>query len=76
MFSFLLQPLFANLSRAHEFEADAYAKEHAPAENLVNALVKLYKDNASTLTPDRLHSAWYDSHPSASARIDKLLINN
>ena len=60
------------MSRGHEFEADEYASRHAPAKDLVSALVKLYNDNASTLTPDPLYSAWYDSHPSASARIARL----
>ena len=56
----------------HEFEADAFAARHASAGDLVNALVKLYQDNASTLTPDPLHSAFYDSHPPASIRIQRL----
>jgi STE24 endopeptidase len=72
VFTFLLQPLVAMYSRKHEFEADAYAAQFSSARELVNALVKLYKDNASTLTPDPLHSAFYDSHPPASARISRL----
>ena len=72
IFLFLLHPLMANYSRKNEFEADAYAAEHADAKHLVDALVKLYRDNASTLTPDPLHSAFYDSHPPASIRISKL----
>jgi len=71
-FTFLLQPLVAMYSRKHEFEADAYAAQYSSARELVNALVKLYKDNASTLTPDPLHSAFYDSHPPARARIARL----
>lgn len=71
-FSFALQPLAAMYSRKHEFEADQYAIEKASARDLVAALVKLYKDNASTLTPDPLHSAFYDSHPPAVARIARL----
>ena len=71
-FTFLFQPLASRYSRKHEFEADHYATEHAAADNLVTALVKLYKDNASTLTPDPLHSAFYDSHPPALARIARL----
>lgn len=71
-FSFLTQPLFAAYSRKHEFEADRYATEHASARDLVTALVKLYKDNAATLTPDPLHSAFYDSHPPALQRIERL----
>ena len=72
VFTFLLQPLVAMYSRKHEFEADEYAARYSSARELVNALVKLYKDNASTLTPDPLHSAFYDSHPPASIRIAKL----
>lgn len=71
-FTFPLQPLLSMYSRRHEFEADHYATRHAPARELVSALVKLYKDNASTLTPDPLHSAFYDSHPPALARIARL----
>ncbi len=72
VFTFLLQPLSAMYSRKHEFEADRYAAEHASAVDLVSALVKLYKDNASTLTPDPVHSAFYDSHPPALIRIARL----
>ena len=71
-FTFLLQPLGAMYSRRHEFEADRYAMQNASAGNLVSALVKLYRDNASTLTPDPAHSAFYDSHPPALARIARL----
>jgi STE24 endopeptidase len=71
-FTILLQPLGAALSRRHEFEADRYAAEHASARDLVSALVKLYRDNAATLTPDPLHSVFYDSHPPALARIARL----
>jgi STE24 endopeptidase len=60
------------LSRRHEFEADRYAAEHASAEDLVKALVKLYEDNAATLTPDPIHSLFYDSHPPATLRIARL----
>jgi STE24 endopeptidase len=72
VFTFLLQPFVAMYSRKHEFEADEYAARYSSAGELVSALVKLYKDNASTLTPDPLHSAFYDSHPPASIRIAKL----
>lgn len=72
VFTFLLQPLVAMYSRKHEFEADEYAARYSSSRELVSALVKLYKDNASTLTPDPLHSAFYDSHPPASIRIAKL----
>ena len=71
-FTFLFQPLLSSYSRKHEFEADHYAARNASARDLVSALVKLYKDNASTLTPDPLHSAFYDSHPPALARIARL----
>ncbi len=72
VFAFLLQPLLSLYSRSHEYEADAYAAEHAAASDLVQALVKLYQDNAATLTPDPLHSAVYDSHPPAALRIARL----
>jgi len=72
-FTFLLSPIASLLSRKHEFEADAFAARHTNARDLVAALVKLYEDNASTLTPDPLYSAFYDSHPPASIRINKLL---
>jgi len=74
VFLFVLRPIMANYSRKNEFEADAYAATHANAQDLVSALVKLYRDNASTLTPDPLHSAFYDSHPPASIRIAKLAV--
>ena len=69
VFTFVLEPLSALYSRKHEFEADAYATRNADAVALTRALVKLYEDNASTLTPDPLHSAFYDSHPPAAVRI-------
>ncbi|MBL8416242.1 MAG: M48 family metallopeptidase [Propionivibrio sp.] len=72
VFSFLLTPLISLLSRRHEFEADRYAADHASADDLVKALVKLYEDNAATLTPDPLHSLFYDSHPPAALRISRL----
>jgi len=75
VFTFLFQPLLAMYSRKHEFEADEYAARFTPARDLIHALVKLYKDNASTLTPDPLHSAFYDSHPRprlASPRLEQL----
>ena len=73
IFTFLFSPLSSIGSRKHEFEADAFAAKHTHAGDLVSALVKLYEDNASTLTPDPLHSAFYDTHPHASVRINKLL---
>jgi STE24 endopeptidase len=72
VFAFLLHPLASLYSRRHEFEADAYAARHADAGDLARALVKLYRDNAATLTPDPLHSAFYDSHPPAMLRIARL----
>ncbi len=69
VFTFMLEPVSALYSRKHEFEADAFATEHASGLALTDALVKLYEDNAATLTPDPLHSAFYDSHPPAAIRI-------
>jgi STE24 endopeptidase len=71
-FLFFLDPLTSRYSRKHEFEADAYATAHADRAELERALVKLYRDNAATLTPDPLHSAFYDSHPPAAVRIARL----
>jgi STE24 endopeptidase len=73
VFTFVFAPLASLMSRKHEFEADRFAARNASANDLVNALVKLYQDNASTLTPDPVHSAFYDSHPPASIRIKRLL---
>ena len=73
IFSFLLGPFMSAYSRKHEFEADAYAAKQTDAADLVNALVKLYQDNAATLTPDPLYSRFYDSHPPAMVRISHLL---
>ncbi|MFZ6757813.1 M48 family metallopeptidase [Undibacterium sp. Ji50W] len=73
VFTFVFSPLSSITSRKHEFEADAFAAKHTNASDLVTALVKMYDDNSSTLTPDPLHSAFYDSHPSASVRIKHLL---
>ncbi|WP_035384562.1 M48 family metallopeptidase [Ferriphaselus sp. R-1] len=72
MFGFLLQPLSSAFSRRHEFQADAYAAAQTDARDLSNALVKLYQDNAATLTPDPVYSTFYDSHPPALARIAHL----
>jgi Zn-dependent protease with chaperone function len=71
-FTFFFTPLGAWWSRKHEFEADEFASKYADARQLADALVKLYRDNATTLTPDRLHSAFYDSHPPALVRISRL----
>ncbi|MCB1930860.1 MAG: M48 family metallopeptidase [Candidatus Accumulibacter sp.] len=72
VFTFLLTPLLSLASRRDEFEADRYAAENASAGDLVSALVKLYEDNAATLTPDPLYSLFYDSHPPAMLRIARL----
>ncbi|OHC62193.1 MAG: peptidase M48 [Rhodocyclales bacterium GWA2_65_20] len=72
VFLFPLAPLTSALSRRHEYEADAYAAKQTAASDLIAALVKLYRDNAATLTPDPLHSLFHDSHPPASQRIARL----
>jgi STE24 endopeptidase len=72
-FAWLASPILAAWSRHHEFEADAYAAHHSDARSLADALVALYRDNASTLTPDPLYSAFHDSHPQPVARIERLL---
>ena len=72
VFTFLLHPISSWFSRKHEFEADAYAAEVSSAEFLTQALVKLYEENANTLTPDPLYSAFHDSHPPAAVRIAHL----
>ncbi len=69
---FFLGPISAWKSRKHEFEADAFAAEHVGSEHLISALLKLYRDNASSLTPDPTYSAYHDSHPPAKIRIDHL----
>ena len=72
VFSFLLHPLMSAYSRKHEFEADAYAAQQTDSRDLSSALVKMYQDNAATLTPDPLYSTFYDSHPPAPVRIAHL----
>lgn len=72
VFTYVLSPLMSAWSRKHEFEADAYAVARTDKEDLVSALVKLYRDNAATLTPDPLYSNFYDSHPPAAIRIERL----
>ncbi len=72
LFTFFLSPLMAQLSRRHEFEADAYAKAQTSGADLASALLKLYKDNASTLTPDPIYARFYYSHPPASERLSRL----
>ncbi len=72
VFTFFLQPVFSYYSRQHEFEADDFAAAQAKASDLIHALVKLYRENANTLTPDPLYSAFHDSHPPAPIRIAHL----
>ncbi|WP_027468423.1 M48 family metallopeptidase [Deefgea rivuli] len=72
VFTFLFAPISSMMSRKHEYEADAFAASQSSSSDLVNALVKLYRDNAATLTPDPWHSVFYDSHPPASLRIAAL----
>lgn len=73
LLTFFLSPLMAQLSRKHEFEADAYAVAQTNGADLASALLKLYKDNASTLTPDPVYARFYYSHPPASERLTRLL---
>ena len=72
LFSFFISPIFAQFSRKHEFEADAYAVSQTDGKDLANALLKLYQDNASTLTPDPLFVKFYYSHPPASERLARM----
>ena len=70
--SVFLQPVMSRLSRRHEFQADEYAARQTRAADLIHALVKLYRENSATLTPDPLYSAFHDSHPPAPVRIAHL----
>ena len=72
LLTFITTPFRAARSRQHEFEADAFASQHANAADLKQALIKLYQDNASTLTPDPIYVAFYHSHPPASQRLARL----
>ena len=72
LFSFFISPIFAQFSRKHEFEADAYAVAQTEAKDLQSALLKLYQDNASTLTPDPIFVKFYYSHPPASERLARM----
>jgi STE24 endopeptidase len=72
VFAFFATPVMSSWSRRHERQADDFAAEHADAGMLAAALVKLFRDNAATLTPDRIHSAFFDSHPPALERIGRL----
>ncbi len=71
-FTWVFTPLAAAWSRKHEYEADAFAARHSDGPELARALVNMYRENASPLTPDPLHSAFYDSHPPPVARIARL----
>jgi STE24 endopeptidase len=73
LFSFFVSPLFAQFSRKHEFEADAYAVAQTDGRDLQSALLKLYQDNASTLTPDPVFVKFYYSHPPASERLGRMI---
>jgi STE24 endopeptidase len=73
VFTWILAPLMAAWSRRHEYQADAFAADHSDAEALADALVALYRDNASTLTPDPVYSAFHDSHPPPAARVTRLV---
>lgn len=72
VFSFFVSPIFAQLSRRHEFQADAYAMSQTSGRDLATALLKLYEDNASTLTPDPVYVKFYYSHPPASERLARM----
>jgi STE24 endopeptidase len=72
VFTFVLHPLLSRSSRKREFEADAYAAQQTSAQALISALTRIYDDNAATVTPDPLHSAFHDSHPPAFIRIGRL----
>ena len=72
VFTYFISPLFSALSRKHEFEADEFAHSNSDYKALISALVNMYRDNASTLTPDPVHSMFYDSHPPATIRINRL----
>ncbi len=72
VFSFFITPISNLVSRKHEFQADAFAASHTDAKDLISSLIKLYKENSSSLSPDKYYSAFHDSHPSAVLRIEKL----
>jgi STE24 endopeptidase len=72
VFSFFITPFSNLISRKHEFQADAFAARHTDANDLISSLVKLYKENSSLLTPDKYYSAFHDTHPSATLRIERL----
>ncbi|MDH5614709.1 MAG: M48 family metalloprotease, partial [Gammaproteobacteria bacterium] len=72
VFTFFMHPIMSFFSRKHEFEADDFAAMQTNANDLIQALVKLYEENANTLTPDPIYSAFHDSHPPAPVRVAHL----
>ncbi len=72
VFSFFITPISNLISRKHEFQADAFAASHTDSNDLISSLTKLYRENSSTLSPDKYYSAFHDSHPSAILRIARL----
>ena len=72
VYTFFLTPISAFFSRRYEYEADEFASQNSKASKLISALVKMYKDNASTLTPDPIYSKFYFSHPPALERVSYL----
>jgi STE24 endopeptidase len=76
VFSFFVSPLAAQLSRTHEFQADAYACAQSSGADLASALLKLHEDNAATLTPDPVYVRFYYSHPPASERLAALALRS
>jgi len=72
VFSFFVTPISNLISRKQEFQADAFAASHTDANDLISSLIKLYRENSSTLSPDKFYSAFHDSHPSAILRIARL----
>ena len=72
VFSYFVSPLMAQMSRRHEFQADAFAVSQTGRDDLRTALLKLYEDNASTLTPDPVYVKFYYSHPPASERLARM----
>jgi len=72
VFSFFITPFSNLISRKHEFQADAFAARHTDANDLISSLVKLYRENSSSLCPDKYYSVFHDTHPSATLRIERL----
>ncbi len=72
VFSFFITPISNHFSRKHEFQADAFAARHTDSNDLISSLIKLYRENSSTLCPDKYYSLFHDSHPNAALRIAEL----